>query len=257
MMNSTMINKLKKPLGLILVLLFWLAVWEICARKIRLNFVLPTVSETFDAMISIISQKNELLTIILSLMRITTGFLMGVIIAMGLGILAVRFKAIKTLLSPLNIVAKSTPVAVIIILLWLMIGGARVPAAVSTIMVVPIIWQSILDGCEAIDPQLDEVCRIYNFSYFKRLKFLVMPTLLSYLLPALLTASGLAFKAGIAAEIICMTKKSIGQNLYNAKFLLDGPMMFAWTLIVLILSYFLEQLIKLIIGGIKKKCRLN
>ena len=257
MMNSTMKNKFKKALGLILVLFFWLAVWEICARKIQLNFVLPTVGETFDAMISIISQKNELLTIILSLMRITTGFLMGVIIAMGLGILAVRFKAIKTLLSPLNIVAKSTPVAVIIIMLWLMIGGARVPAAVSTIMVVPIIWQSILDGCEAIDPQLDEVCRIYNFSYFKRLKFLVMPTLLSYLLPALLTASGLAFKAGIAAEIICMTKKSIGQNLYNAKFLLDGPMMFAWTLIVLILSYFLEQLIKLIIGGIKKKCRLN
>ena len=257
MMNSTMTNKFKKALGLILVLFFWLAVWEICARKIQLNFVLPTVGETFDAMISIISQKNELLTIILSLMRITTGFLMGVIIAMGLGILAVRFKAIKTLLSPLNIVAKSTPVAVIIIMLWLMIGGARVPAAVSTIMVVPIIWQSILDGCEAIDPQLDEVCRIYNFSYFKRLKFLVMPTLLSYLLPALLTASGLAFKAGIAAEIICMTKKSIGQNLYNAKFLLDGPMMFAWTLIVLILSYFLEQLIKLIIGGIKKKCRLN
>ena len=250
-------NKLKKIVEGLLILLFWLIVWEIFARKIKLNFVLPTVGETFDAIIGIFSQKDTIYTIILSLVRISAGFLTGVILALGLGILAVRFELIRKLLSPLNIVAKSTPVAVIIIMLWLMIGGARVPMAVSAIMVLPIIWQSILDGYEAIDHQLDEVCTLYKFSFAKKLRLLVMPTLLSYLLPALITASGLAFKAGIAAEIICMTKKSIGQNLYNAKYMLEGPMMFGWTVIVLILSYLLERLIKLIIGGIKKKCRLN
>ena len=32
-------------------------------------------------------------------------------------------------------------------------------------MVVPIIWQNLLDGFNSIDPQLNEVCIIYQFSF--------------------------------------------------------------------------------------------
>ena len=256
-MLSIMIGKLKKIGGGIIIISFWLVVWAILARKVQLSFALPTVGETFNAGIDIITNKNSLLTILLSLVRIGTGFFMGVIIALGLGILSVRFSLIKKLLSPLNIVAKSTPVAVIITIIWFMIGGARVPGTLSAIMVIPIVWQSILDGYEAIDPQLDEVCKIYNFGFVKRLRFLVFPTLMRFLLPSLLSASGLAFKAGISAEILCMTKNSIGYNIYNSKYTLEGPSMFAWTVIVLVLSCFIEQIIKLIIEGVQKKCRLN
>ena len=138
-----------------------------------------------------------------------------------------------------------------------MIGGANVPIAISALMVIPIIWQNVIDGYNAIDAQLNEVCEIYNFGFFRKIRFLILPNLLKYLLPGLISASGLAWKAGVAAEIICMTKNSIGKEIYNAKYMLDGPTMFAWTVMVLILSYLIEKLIKLLIGGISKKCRLN
>ena len=250
-------NKVNKIFIKISILIFWLLIWEIFARKINLSFVLPTVSETFYALYLLVQDRNFLLTVITSLMRITEGFILGSIIAIALGILSAKVSFFKHLFSPINTVLKSSPVAVIIIMLWVLIGGKNVPVAVSLIMVAPIIWQNIIDGYDAIDPQLDEVCLIYNFNFSKRFRILVLPNLLKYLLPGLISASGLAWKAGVAAEIICMTKNSIGAQIYNAKYLLDGPVMFAWTIVILILSYLIEQLIKLLIGGISKKCHLS
>ena len=257
MTTSIMVNKLKK-LGIgLLIILFWLLIWEAAARYVDLSFVLPTVPETFSALISIISEGDFLVTSLCSVARISMGFFIGVVIGLALGILAIRFPFIEKVLSPINTIAKTTPVAVIIMIMWLMIGGAKVPGAVSALIVTPLIWQNILDGYSAIDKDLDEVCLIYQLGFMKKLRFLVLPTLFSYLLPSVVTAYGLAWKAGIAAEIICMTKNSIGAEIYNSKFMLDGPVMFAWTIIILILSCVIEQLIKFIIREVSKKCRLN
>jgi NitT/TauT family transport system permease protein len=252
-----MLSKLKKIGASILIILFWLLVWEAAARYVNLSFVLPTVPETFSALLSIIKDQDFLISSLSSVFRISLGFLLGLAIAVGLGILAIRFPFVRRLLAPINTIAKTTPVAVIIMIMWLMIGGARVPGVVSALIVTPLIWQNLLDGYDSIDKGLDEVCKIYQFNFLKRLRFLVLPTLFSYLLPSIVTAYGLAWKAGIAAEIICMTKDSIGSEIYNAKIILDGPVTFAWTIIILILSWVIEHLIKLAVKGVSRKCHLN
>ncbi len=250
-------NKLKKLLLSLAVLLFWLAVWEILAVIIDLEFVLPRVETTLITLFELLCTKDFYLLVLSSLVRIFSSFIIGVLIAVVLALFAIRFSVFKALVSPLITISKSTPVAVLIILLWLMLSsGARVPGAVAILMVVPIIWQNMLDGYDAIDNQLEEVTKIYGFSYLKRLKILVLPTLLKFLFPGIITASGLAWKAGIAAEVICITTNSIGKEIYNAKSILDGPKTFAFTIVVLILSIAVERLIKLLIKGVSKKCRL-
>lgn len=250
-------NKLKKLLLSLAVLLFWLAVWEILAVIIDLEFVLPRVETTLITFFELLCTKDFYLLVLSSLVRIFSSFIIGVLIAVVLALFAIRFSVFKALVSPLITISKSTPVAVLIILLWLMLSsGARVPGAVAILMVVPIIWQNMLDGYDAIDNQLEEVTKIYGFSYLKRLKILVLPTLLKFLFPGIITASGLAWKAGIAAEVICITTNSIGKEIYNAKSILDGPKTFAFTIVVLILSIAVERLIKLLIKGVSKKCRL-
>lgn len=249
-------NKLKKLIVSLAVILFWIAVWEILAVKTDLEFVLPRVESTLAALCGLLVTKDFYLIVLTSLVRIFSSFLIGVLLAVALALLSIKFPLFKALLSPLIAISKSTPVAVLILILWLMIGGAKVPGAVAILMVVPVIWQNMLDGYGAIDKQLEEVCKIYNFSYLKRLKILVMPTLLRFLFPGMITAAGLAWKAGIAAEIICITTKSIGKEIYNAKYTLDGPSTFAYTIVILLLSIAAENLIRLIIGEVKKKCRL-
>ena len=56
-------------------------------------------------------------------------------------------------------------------------------------------------------------------------------------------AIGLAWKSGIAAEVICTPADSIGKQLYSAKAYLETPEVFAWTVTVVLLSVLLERVL--------------
>ncbi|MDE7013313.1 MAG: nitrate ABC transporter permease, partial [Kineothrix sp.] len=55
-------------------------------------------------------------------------------------------------------------------------------------------------------------------------------------------ALGLCWKAGIAAEVIGMPSGSIGERLYEAKIYLETPDLFAWTLIIVLISICFEKI---------------
>jgi NitT/TauT family transport system permease protein len=59
---------------------------------------------------------------------------------------------------------------------------------------------------------------------------------------------GLAWKSGIAAEVICRPDFSIGKQLQNAKIYLETPDVFAWTITIVLLSMLLEKLLVLATG---------
>ena len=52
---------------------------------------------------------------------------------------------------------------------------------------------------------------------------------------------GLAWKAGIAAEVLSMPKNSLGELIYRAKIYLESPDLYAVTLVVIVLSVLLEK----------------
>ena len=59
------------------------------------------------------------------------------------------------------------------------------------------------------------------------------------------SALGMAWKAGIAAEILATPRSAIGTELYYSKTYLETPTLFAWTLMVIVLSLVIEKLLVL------------
>ena len=148
-------------------------------------------------------------------------------------------------------VIRSTPVASVIMILWIFIGSVRVASAIALLMVAPIIWQNLMDGYATIDKQLSEVADIFEISGFKRFKLLVFPALIRYFVPALLTSAGLAWKSGIAAEIITIAKNSIGYEIKTHKDFFESDYMLAWTLVVIIISVIFENGIRFLVRRFK------
>ena len=58
---------------------------------------------------------------------------------------------------------------------------------------------------------------------------------------------GLAWKSGIAAEVLAQPNRAIGSNLYYSKIYLETSNLFAWTIVVVLLSLIIEKLIAYII----------
>ena len=133
-----------------------------------------------------------------------------------------------------------------------MMSGNALSVFIGFLMVMPILWQNTLDGYAAIDKNLSEVADIFEFSQAKRFRLLVFPTLKNFIVPGIITASGLAWKAEIAAEIIAYTKNSIGQGINDAKYNMDTPTVFAWTLVVICFSIILEKSTKALLRRVKE-----
>lgn len=239
--NAKLFNIILK---VIIPLAFWISVWQLAALIIDNSFLLPSVYDTFRSLVKLFLSGSFYSAVLLSAVRVIIGLVIGILSGVILASLSNRFNLIATLALPIITVIKSTPVASFIVLLWVMMSGDVLSVFIGFLMVLPIIYQSTLDGYGAIDPQLSEVSGIYEFSRMKRFRLLVFPTLRKYLVPAIITASGLCWKAEIAAEIIAYTKRSIGQGINDAKYGLDTSTVFAWTVVVIILSIILEKITK-------------
>ena len=68
-----------------------------------------------------------------------------------------------------------------------------------------------------------------------------------------MNAVGLAWKSGVAAEVLCLPSGAIGTRLYYAKLYLETGELFAWTAVVIILSFTLERIFRLALNQLSKK----
>ena len=148
------------------------------------------------------------------------------------------------LLSPAVRVVRAAPVASFILLVLLWTGRNTVPAVISALMVTPVVWDNLSRGIQAMDPKLLELARCCRFSRWKTTVLIYLPSLRPYALAALTTATGLAWKSGVAAEVLCLPEPSLGQRIYYTKYYLDIPELFAWTAVTVALSMVLERLLR-------------
>ena len=64
---------------------------------------------------------------------------------------------------------------------------------------------------------------------------------------------GFAWKSGIAAEILSLPKLAIGRQIHDAKIYVEIPELFAWTLVVILLSMLLEKLLLRLMNQVNRR----
>lgn len=228
----------------LLAVLFWLGIWQIASMIVGKELILPGPLSVLKALGQLVIQGNYWLSILQTMLRIMLGYCLGVISGCLLALACCSSKTIDTLLSPIVRMVRATPVASFIILamLWMSKGG--VPVLMSALMVTPVVWGNLIEGYRSRDMKLSEMASSYHLGKWKTLRFVLVPSLMPALKAACLTALGLAWKSGIAAEVLSQPKKAIGTNIYYSKVYLETPELFAWTASVIALSFALETVVK-------------
>ena len=164
---------------------------------------------------------------------------------------------LRRLFDPLLSIIKATPVASFIILALVWIKSMLMPVFIAFLIVLPIVCSNIYGGLRSTDRQLIEMCDMYGITGTKRLTALYLPSAVSYALAAGRSALGLAWKAGVAAEVIGRTSRSVGNMLYQSKLYLETVDLFAWTAAVVILSRVLEAVMFRLAGALSRRFSLS
>lgn len=236
--------KFKKKLPYILAVVFWLAVWQVAAMMVNKEIVLPSVLSTVAALFELMKTADFYISVLTSVLRISAGFAAGVLIGVILASFSYASKTGRALTVPLITVMKATPVASIIIILLVWLSRQTVPTVATMLIVIPIVAQNIYTGLTSVDKQLLEMSKAFNMSRKNRILRLFIPSAMPYFSTSATVGIGMAWKAGVAAEVICNPKFGLGADLYESKIYLETSKTFAITLAVIAVSAAFELLFK-------------
>jgi len=240
MMHSILHNKSRK----LLIIIFWIIVWEILSLVINQEIYLPSPFSAFEALLDLLKSKDTYITIFYSSYRTLAGFFVSCAVGIVMGYICGVNKLFYDLFNPLIAIIRTVPVMSIIIIAIMWFKDTNVPIFVAFLMCFPIIWTNTVSGIKSTDIKLLQMCKIYNIKKVRVIKSVYFYSALPYIKASMISALGIGWKVTSAAEVLSLPKYSIGSYLYDSKVYLEIPDLFAWTVIIIFLSHIFEIALK-------------
>ena len=241
-------HKMHRTLRKTVIILLWLIVWQIAAVWTDNHILLVGPVEVLRSFVRNVTQPDFLRTILFSLARIGLGFLLALLTGLILGTISYCFPFLQELLAPVMAALKSIPVASFVVLLLIWFGSSKLSFFISFLIVFPNIYVNTIAGLTSADVKLLEMADVFGMGKLNCFFYIYRPALMPYLDSCLKISLGMSWKSGVAAEIIGLSDHSLGEKLYMSKISLDTAGLFAWTLIIVLLSFLFEKLILMLVG---------
>ena len=219
-----------------------LCLWQLAAVLVDNRLLLVGPLQVAGRLWQLLGEQTTWQALGCSFGRISLGFFLAFALALVLAAVSARFSLAEILLRPYVLAIQTVPVASFIVIALLWLSGRRLSIFISFLMVLPVLYANALQGFRAADRQLLEMAQVFRMPRFRRVRCIFLPALAPYLKSACHVALGLCWKAGVAAEVIAVTEKSVGGMLYDAKVYLEIPDLFSWTVLIVAVSLGFEKL---------------
>ncbi len=220
---------------------FWLVAWQAAAVLLSQDLLLVSPIEVVRTLFDMAGDAAFWRIAMSTMLRISQGFVLALVFGAVFGAAAAKSQTVRALMRPITTVMRATPVASFIILALLWVGSRGLSTFTAFIMGLPIIYAGTLQGISAIDPKLVEMTRVFGVSPMGRMLYIYLPAVLPSVASSAGVALGMCWKAGVAAEVIGLPTGTIGERLYQAKIYLSTGEVFAWTVVIILLSALLER----------------
>lgn len=235
------------------VALFWLALWQGLYCLVEKEILIVSPFDVLQRIAELMGTGEFYGAAAASLLRVACGFVLAVVCGCLLAVLTSFVPLAHAFLSPVLGIVKATPVASFIILAIVWLGGNRVPPFISFLMVLPVVWSNVSGGIQAVDRNLLEMAQVFRLRRRDKLQKIYLPAVMPYFMAACTAGAGMAWKAGIAAEVLGSTRLSIGGKIYESKIYLETVDLFAWTAVLIVLSILFERGFVALVGWLGRR----
>lgn len=226
--------------------------WWAAAGAVDNIMVLPSPPEVIRSMADQLMDPGFWPAVGLTLGRIVLALAISLASGMVLALTAFLVPATEFFLSRLLLILRSVPnIAFIILTLFWMDREAAV-LLVLWLLLVPIVYSALYSRLEQIRRSHAEFFHVFPQPWTVRMKEVFLPELAGTWPAVITTASSLACKAGVMAEILCQVPGGIGRGMQASKFALDTPGVIAWTIWLLVFAFLLDRLWKILPACIER-----
>lgn len=227
-----------------MTILVLLISWHILAIYISKTYILPTPIATTSELLKLLISLESYIDIFTSVIRLIIGFTISLIFGLVFGIISGLSKIAQEILTPIVNILRTLPTMVIILVMLIWFGSELTTVFVGVLIVFPIVYSNIMYGIKNIDFKIIEMGKMYQFSVKKMIKYIYLPSLRKPIVSSIVAGVGLNFKVLIASEVLSQPQNGIGSNLLLAKINLQMDKVFAWAILIILLSILLENVFK-------------
>ncbi|CDZ74503.1 ABC transporter permease [Peptoniphilus sp. ING2-D1G] len=231
-------NKKRTVLAIAILILLW----QLAALIFPVKFLIATPLQVVRKLSELLGEIDFWQRIAYSCFRILTGLVLAIVLGVLCAMVSLKRKFLREIINQFSNLLKSTPVIVIAIVLLIIFSDNSVTAVVVLMACFPVIYINFLEGLDNTDVKMLELAKVYDFTEYKKWKYIRFRSAKSHLKSAVLITSGMAWKAGIAAEVMGLPDKSIGEAIYSSKIFLYTEEIFAYALVIILLSKVTEKL---------------
>ncbi len=233
-------------LGILTILLIWLI-----SSSLLNKIYLPTISDTFNALINLLSLKSTYEAFGLTFIRTIIAIIISIILGIIFGLLSGLFIKSRKFLTPFLNLMRFIPIPCFIFIISSIFSPNIFSIIISYIVIFPLIYEAIVGGVLNIDENIKNSLRIEGFYRANSIFKVILPLTFPYLNVAIINSVGMGIKISVMSEIIVGRSSiwGIGRLIYVANQNADYPMMFAIVIIIIVIFIIIDA----ILGVLRRK----
>ena len=228
-----------------------LGIWQVAALVLNTDSF-PSALDGIRAIPAILSDRGDLINILASLRRMAIGLSLAVTLAIPLGLMMGRSRAVASFFNPLLMVIYPVPKAALmpVIMLWLGVGDVSKTLVIFLGVSLPIIYHSF-QGAKAVEEKMLWSGAAMGMSAAQRMLRIVLPAALPEILTGCRTGLVLALITMVTSEMIAR-QSGAGNILFNALDMAQYDTVFAMIIIIGAMGIILDAAFERLRGRLVK-----
>ncbi|MDR3101545.1 MAG: ABC transporter permease [Paraburkholderia sp.] len=196
--------KLKMALGSLLLLVFFLAVWQWGPSAFGVpEFVLPKLTTTVDEAWRMFGSENLMQHAAITAIEVIAGFVLGSALGVAIGVTLGLSPTTETVLSPYILALQIAPKVAFAPLFVMWMGYTVYPKIVVAVLIVFFpVMVNVLRAVRTVDPDMVNLVRAMCGSRWQVFRFVEFPSAMQALFSGLRIASTLAVIGVTVGELV-------------------------------------------------------
>ena len=216
---------MKKLLSYVIILGCWLT----GSLIVNNDLLLPTPFTVGFKMIQLLTTSSFYGQLAQSFGRVFIVVLLALVLALGFVLISLRRPFMRQFIGAFNDVFRTLPIAAFLILSLIWFGRQASIILVGILIVLPIIYDFLMEALVRVQLQYREVIDLYGSSLTENVRKIFLPLLKRPLLTLFKSSTLLAVKTTINAEVLAAIMNGIGYQLAYAQAQLDTVTILAYS----------------------------
>ena len=202
----------------------------------------PPVTTILWAAMSQLAGGDILASLASTLRRALTGYAIGSVLGIALGVLLGKSRVLRIALLPLIEIVRPIPTPAVIppLILFLGVGDALKVFAISLATFFPV-FTNTFAGVATVDDTLIQTARTFRTGWARTLLRVILPATLPAIAAGLRTATSLALVVAVVSEMIAGSS-GIGYYLVEMQYALRPDLMYAAVMYLAVTGYAVNRL---------------